>query len=41
MWTLIPVIPTLKRLKQRDYKFKASLSYIATLCLKTQNKIKN
>jgi hypothetical protein len=29
------VIPALKRLKQEDCEFKASLDYIVRLCLKT------
>jgi hypothetical protein len=35
------VIPALKRLRQEDSKFKASLSYIARPCLKQTNKQKN
>jgi hypothetical protein len=30
----MPVIPTLRRLRQEDYKFKASLSYITKSGLK-------
>jgi hypothetical protein len=30
----MPVIPALRRLKQEDCEFKASLSYIVRLCLK-------
>jgi hypothetical protein len=34
----MPVIPTLgKRLRQKDYKFKANLGYIARACKKKKN----
>jgi hypothetical protein len=46
-WWYTSVIPTVRRLRQEDYKFKASLGYrefwaslgnIVTLCLKNRNK---
>jgi hypothetical protein len=30
----MPVIPTLRRLRQEDHEFKTSLCYIARTCLK-------
>jgi hypothetical protein len=33
-WWCIPVIPALKRWKQKDQEFKASMSYMARPCLK-------
>jgi hypothetical protein len=33
MWWYIPVIPALRRLRQENYKFKASLCYIERPCL--------
>jgi hypothetical protein len=30
-WRYIPVIPTLRRLRQMDLKFKANLDYIVRL----------
>jgi hypothetical protein len=33
----MPAISALRRLKQEDLKFKASLGYISRLCLKTKN----
>jgi hypothetical protein len=34
----MPVIPTLRRLWQEDYEFKASLGYMARPCFKKQIK---
>jgi hypothetical protein len=34
MWQYMPIILALRKLMQEDYKFKASLSYIARPCLK-------
>jgi hypothetical protein len=34
----IPVIPALRKLRQDDCKFKASLGYITTPCLKKKKK---
>jgi hypothetical protein len=31
----MPIIPVLGRLRQENYKFKASLGYLARLCFKT------
>jgi hypothetical protein len=39
-WWQMPVIPALRRLRQKDQKFKASLGYLARPCLK-QNKTKH
>jgi hypothetical protein len=39
MWWLIPVIPALRRLRQEDYEFEASLSYIIRTYLKTNTTI--
>jgi hypothetical protein len=33
-WWFMTVIPALRRLKQKDLKFKASLGYKGRLCLK-------
>jgi hypothetical protein len=30
-------IPILRRLRQKDHEFKASLDYVARLCLKEKN----
>jgi hypothetical protein len=38
VWWYTPIIPTLGRPRQEDHKLKASLSYIATPCLKTPKK---
>jgi hypothetical protein len=32
----LPIIPTLKQIRQEDYKFKASLYYIARHCFQTK-----
>jgi hypothetical protein len=36
----MPVIPALRRLRQKDYKFKANLGYIAEPCLKKKKKVR-
>jgi hypothetical protein len=36
-WWHTPVIPALRRLRQKDHKFEASLCYIAKLCFKKPN----
>jgi hypothetical protein len=33
----MPIIPTLRRLRQKDSAFKSSLDYIARFCLKKTN----
>jgi hypothetical protein len=41
VWLHMPVIPTYRGqgwLRQKDYKFKASLGYILKLCLKKEKK---
>jgi hypothetical protein len=40
MWWLSSVIPALVRLRQEDWKFKASLGCIARPCLKNKTKQK-
>jgi hypothetical protein len=34
-WWYTPVIPALRRLRQKDHKFKASLDYTIRPCLQT------
>jgi hypothetical protein len=36
----MPVIPALRKMKQEDHEFEASLGYMVSFCLK-QNKIRN
>jgi hypothetical protein len=38
-WWNMSVKPALKSLRQKDCKFKASLSYIVRLCLKRKKEI--
>jgi hypothetical protein len=33
-----PIIPALRRLKQKDCEFKVNLGYVARPCLKTNRK---
>jgi hypothetical protein len=37
-WWFTPIIPALRRLRQEDHEFKASLGYIARPCLKNKPK---
>jgi hypothetical protein len=39
-WWHAPVIPALRRPRQKNYKFQASLGYTARPCLKQTSKIK-
>jgi hypothetical protein len=38
VWQCIPVIPALERLRQNDYEFEASLSYMSRPCFKIKEK---
>jgi hypothetical protein len=38
---LLPVIPPLRRLSQKDLEFEASLGYLARLCLKKKTTTNN
>jgi hypothetical protein len=40
-WWYIPVIPALRRLRQEDYEYEASLNYIAKFCLKKKKERKH
>jgi hypothetical protein len=40
MWWYIPVILAIRRLRQEDYKFKASLGYTGRTCVKTNKQQK-
>jgi hypothetical protein len=40
VWWYVSLIPALKRLRQEDNKFEASLGYTANPCLKTKNQNK-
>jgi hypothetical protein len=35
---VMPIIPALRRLKQKDHKFEASLASMARHCLKLESK---
>jgi hypothetical protein len=35
VWWYLPVTPELRRQRQKDHEFKASLNYTLRLCLKT------
>jgi hypothetical protein len=39
MWWFMPIIPALRRVRQKDHKFKASLGHTVRQCFK-QNKTK-
>jgi hypothetical protein len=38
VWQFMPIITALRRLKQEDQKFKASLGYVVILYLKKKEK---
>jgi hypothetical protein len=37
VWRYIPVIPTCRGLRQKNYKFEASLGYIVNTCFKNES----
>jgi hypothetical protein len=40
-WWCTPIIPAVRRQRQEDQAFKASLGYIVRSCLKKQTKVQN